>query len=216
MSAAEHKLETEVERVLEARQHLEEALAQAGTRIDQSGAEGDAAIDRLEEDARHVGERLEAAVQAVSDQFAHLKDFLDATRASLTEASNTLVTRLNLAAQNLEGEAAHILEDLAEKSREHVEQARARFEGVGEHVVVSLNEVAESGQRTLIAPIGEATLDLRTAIERVSASAEKHEESLRQHNQGFTQAFAQVEEEAAQIPEAIRKIDAVAQELRHR
>jgi hypothetical protein len=213
LGSAQDRLEKEAEEVLAARSELQRHLTEAGTKVDQSQTEGEAAVNALETEAQEAETKLTAAAQAVTEEVSELKQFLDVARSSLEDACGTLAQRLLSLGEELQREAEQIIEDLREKQREHLGNTQEPLADLSDHVLANVEDTIDRALRTAATPTTDAGLELRTELERLSASAEKGEEALRREGQELEQALAQLAEEASHIPEGIRQIDQTARTL---
>lgn len=213
LGAAQDRLEKEADEALTARSELQRHLIEVGAKVDQSQAEGEAAVNALEGEAREAETKLGAAAQAVGEEVSELKQFLEVARGSLQEASSTLAQRLLSLGQELEREATQIIEDLRDKQKAHLGNTQDPLADLSDLVLENVEDTAERALRTAATPATDASLELRTELERLSATAEKGEEALRREGQELEQALAQLEAEASCIPEGIRQIDQAARTL---
>jgi prefoldin subunit 5 len=213
LSAAHDRLEKEAEELVAARTDLQRHLAEVGSKVDQSQAEGEAAVGALETEAQEAETKLTAAAQAVGEEVNELKQFLDVARSSLQDACAVLAQRLLSLGEEMQHEAEQIIEDLRAKHKEHLEHSQDPLVDMADHVLANADDTGERVQRNAATPSTDAGLELRTELERLSATAEKGEEALRREGQELEQALAQLAGEADRIPEGIRQIDQAARTL---
>jgi hypothetical protein len=213
LTAAEQRLETEADELLASRGELHQAVAEAGTKVDQSTGIGDAAVDRIEQESQESRKELETAADAVTEEVKNLKDFLGVAESSMSAASDALLKRITELAQRLEQEATKIVEDLDQKFQDHFSAVKDTVDDLIQTVDDGVKDAAERSEDKMTTPIGEAGLELRTELERISAAAEKQDTTLRQQDQAFDQALLEAEGEASVVPEGIRQIEAASQAL---
>lgn len=213
MGDAHGQLEKEAEELMAACSDLQRHLTEVGSKVDQSQAEGEAAVGALETEAQEAETKLTAAAQAVSDEVGELKQFLDIARSSLQDACAVLAQRLLSLGEEMQHEAEQIIEDLRGKHKEHLEHSQDPLADLNDHVLANVEDTGERVLRTAATPSTDAGLELRTELERLSATAEKGEEALRREGQELEQALAQLAGEADRIPEGIRQIDQAARTL---
>ena len=213
MAGAHSQLENEAQELMAACGDLQRHLTEVGSKVDQSQAEGEAAMGALETEAQEAETKLTAAAQAVSQEVDELKQFLDIARSSLQDACTVLAQRLLSLGEEMQHEAEQIIEDLRGKHKEHLEHSQDPLADLTDHVLANVEETGERVLRTAATPATDAGLELRTELERLSATAEKGEEALRREGQELEQALAQLAGEADRIPEGIRQIDQAARTL---
>lgn len=210
---AQDRLEKEAEEVLAARLELQGHLTEAGTKVDQSQAEGEAAVDALETEAQEAETKLAAAAQAVGEEVNELKQFMDIARSSLKDACATLAQRLLSLGEELEREAEQIIEDLKTKKEAQLDETKEQLGDLSGEARSEVEITGDRAQRTAVTPVTEAGDDLGVELERLSANTEKGEETLRREGLELAQALSQVETEAGRLPEGIRQIDETARTL---
>jgi hypothetical protein len=213
LTAAEERLESEADDLMSSRLQLHQAVAEAGTKVDQSTAIGDAAIDRIEQESQESQKELEAASDQVTDQVKNLRAFLDTAESSMSAACDALLKRLTGLGQRLEQEATSIVEGLDQKFQDHISAVQATLGDMIQTVDDGVRDAADRSERTMSEPVDEAGLELKTELERISAGAGKLDSELRQQDQAFDQALLEAEAEASAVPEGIRQIDAASQAL---
>jgi hypothetical protein len=213
LGTAQDELGKQAAGVLAAGKELQRHLAEVGTRLDQSQAQAEAAVDALESEAKEAEAKLSAAAQVVTGEVAEVKQFLEIARGSVKDACAALSQRLLGLCQEMESEAGQIVEELGKVKSRHLGATREHLEEMHVQVRAVVEQADERYAETAVAPAAEAGLELRTELQRLSATAEKGEESMRDRVRELEQSLAELATEAGRIPEGIRQIEESARTL---
>jgi predicted nucleic acid-binding Zn-ribbon protein len=192
---------------------LREVLAEAGTRIDQSQAVGEAALARLQHDAQEAGQRLHAALQAMQTEVGNFHSFTDTARQQLTAAAGALLSRLMTISSDAQSGAQEAMETFKAKGGAHKEAAHGVVSAISQQIMDKVDGVGGQIEHDVTTPVGEEAEGLRNELERLGAGAGKHEEALAKHGQVLETALEQAKGEVGpvragigQIQEAARKV----------
>jgi chromosome segregation ATPase len=207
------RLATHVEHVLTARTALQSSLAESGTRVDQSSARGEAALDRLEQVVTAAAAQLAAGAHAVDEEADELRTLMETARSSVAAACDELAKRLLQIGHRLEQDATRVLSELAADGKEHVDKVGGSVTGLfdtSEKGVHALDERAKAGTAT---PAEDAGQELHVELGRLGGTAAKCADLLQTRGEAVEQALARAEHGALPIPTGIEQIEIAARQV---
>jgi uncharacterized phage infection (PIP) family protein YhgE len=202
----ETAVKTAAEAVDGARQELMRALFDAGTRVDQASADGEAAIDHLEAVATDGAARVKAAALELSDQVDTLEIRLEHVRESVTESCELLQQRMKQFVDSVSFDIGVLLDRLGagkDGYTAHVtEVANAVESAVGE----ALNTLGKRVRESVAAPLGLATENARIEIERLAAAASTQKEAVVKALHEHTETMSELKQAAEPMGRGIDEI----------
>jgi hypothetical protein len=193
---------------------LLKALAEAGTKIDQASADGEAVIDRVEAAARDGQARIKTAADAVSAKAAALNAVLGSTTEAMTEASQAFQDRVSRFVENARVETDATLdhfEDGWKQYTQHLEVVAKEVEPRADAIVM------EAGRRTadnVRQPLVAAAEAFRIALERLVKEAADQQEAVARARGEQRGALDRVVEALDPILTGIQQIDDAARHIR--
>jgi uncharacterized protein YoxC len=214
LTDGEHALETAGHQLDPARADLFRTLAEAGTKVDQASADGEATTKHLVTAAQDGHDRIVAASGEVAHQQGELYELLEATKTSLNEARHSFLARVEQFVTHAVHEIDSLFDHLRDRLSEYVDLAGHQsgkvfipYEAIiRDKLAPSLHEI---GGRA-----GLAAETARIALETLAAGARSQEEALARARDTLENALEQVDATAAPLHDAVKQIHETLLEMR--
>jgi hypothetical protein len=206
LEEGEKEVQTRGEELNTERTELLKALFEAGTRVDQATAEGEAAVNRVEAAAQDAATRIKTAADAVTDKVASLKALLEKTTQSLEDSGEAFLERMTRFVDNGKFDTDVLLDHLSHRLGQytaHLEDVAKDVESKADAVVLA------AGQRTtdtIQKPLVGAAEDFRVAAEALAATASSEQATLVKAVAAHDEALGDVKEAVAPMKTGIQEI----------
>lgn len=192
---------------------LRAALAEAGTKIDQSQREGDAALAQLAQDAQAAEKRIEDALHALEAEVEHFKQSAQAAHDALTEAARELLAVLTESTGHADTALQQSMDDMSTRMGAHKDAAHELYQALAGDVMSKVDAAGEELDQAVMTPLGEAEAHLREDLVRLATLAATQEKELEQHAQALEHALEEVKGETGVVPAGVAEINEAARRL---
>ena len=214
LEEGEKALATRGEEVDTERAELLKVLFEAGTKVDQASAEGEAAIDRLESAARDAHTRVKTAADAVTARVAALGTMLEQTTQAMADATEVYLERVTLFVDNANFDTGVLLDHLEHR----LGQYTGHLEELGKEVDTRVSAILTDGSKRTYDNVREPLLtageELRIAVERLAATASTQREALAKGLDAHDAALADVKHVAEPLPAGVQQIHTTVLSIR--
>lgn len=203
---SEKALEAKGEELSTERTELLAVLFEAGTRVDQASADGDAAVDRLEAAAKDGQARVKAAADALTAKAAALGAQIKETTEAIEEAGQVFLDRVTTFVDNGRFDTDVLLDHLEHRMKQytaHLESVTKEVESRGDAIVLAASKRTTENVRQPLIEEGEK---FRTALEAMASNASEHQDTLVKVLAGHEEALEEVKQAAAPVPNGIMEI----------
>lgn len=185
---------------------LQAALAEAGTRIDQLQAIGDAALAKLAQHCQEAEQRLQTALQALEKEVQQLTQSAEAAAEALATAAGSFNSALANAAERAEMAVEGGLEEMGNKANAHKGAAEPLFASLAGKLMGKVDATDGDIQQAVNTPLTQMETDLERNLEKVGITADIWGKELEQHGQRLDQALEEVKGQEAAVPKGIAEI----------
>jgi chromosome segregation ATPase len=188
------------------RAELLKVLFEAGTKVDQASADGDAAVDRLESAARDAQARVKTAADTVTTRVAALGTMLEQTTTAMADAAQVFMERITLFVDNANFDTDVLLDHLAHRLGQYTGNVEALGKEVETRVDAILNAGSARTYDNIREPLLTAGEEVRIAVERLAATASTQQESLAKGLDAHDAALTDVKQAAEPLPAGVEQI----------
>jgi len=200
----------QVDEVMSEVHSLREILAEAGTRVGQSQAAGEAALARLQHDAQEAGQRLHAALETMQTEVSSFHSFADAAKQQLTTAAQALWSRSKMISSETHSGAQEALDAFHAKGSAHKDATHDVASSLSQQLMDKVDAAGGQLEHDVGAPIGETAAALHNELERLGAGAARHEEELAKRGQALEATLEQAKGEVGPVRASIGQIQDAA------
>lgn len=192
---------------------LQAAIAEAGTRIDQSQATGEAALNKLAQDCQAAEQRISDALAALDKEYEQLAHTVTETVEAIANAASNYEAALTIAISHCDAALEGALDEMDHKTTAFKGSSPALYEALGGKIMEKVDALDGELEQAVTTPVTEAETELEHELELLGATADTWGEELEQHNQQLQQAIEEVKQEAGSMPEGIGEINRAANQL---
>jgi hypothetical protein len=194
-------------------QELRTALAEAGTKIDQTQALGEAALAKLAQDAQEAEKRVEAALHTLEAEIEGFKQSTHAVGDAISSAARDLLAVLTEATGHADSALAEALDDMEAKATAHTQAAHDLFEALSSDLMDKVDAAGQELEHDVTTSLTEAGTHLRGDLTVLGATAGEQEKELEQHAHALEAALTSVKAEAEVVPAGVAEINEAAQRM---
>jgi archaellum component FlaC len=192
---------------------LQAALAEAGTRIDQSQAMGEAALAKLGQDCHAAEQRIQAALQALEKEAHQLEHSAQEAIAAVTSAATNFEAALTMANGHCDAALEKALQEMDDKTIAFKGAAPALYESLAGLLMEKVDGLDGEIQQAVTTPLTEAETELERDFDKLGVTTDIWGQELEQHTQKLEEAVEEVKQEAASVPAGITEINNAAAQL---
>lgn len=194
-------------------QALRAALAEAGTKVDQVQAIGEAALAKLAHDAEETEKKIEEALHSLEGEVEKFKQATHAAHEAITEAARELLAVLTQTIGHADTALTEALDDMDAKTSAHQTAAQDLFEAIAGDVMDKVDAAGPELEHDVTTPLAEAATSLRGDLETLGHTAGAQEKELEQHGQALEQALGEMKAQTGIVPAGVVEINEAARRL---